>query len=179
MNQSKRWTRALLYVGTLPIDALWGWPLVLAAHLFWGEDGALRREDGALRTRARASSWLHLRYGQRWAGVTLSPHAIVYLAHPLWPEDLEEPGELQRHEHVHVEQGEAACLAGLVDALLIFAVVALAGSPIVGAVLGLLKWLLASHEKTAAANLAALLRGEDGYRGSHVEEAAYARQGDP
>lgn len=179
LGQSKRWTRAFLYVASLLPDVLYGWPVVLFCRVFWGE--ALAWEDGVMRCRARDGSWLARKYGEKWGGVTLSPHAILYMDIDLWPEDHAEPQPIQRHEHVHVEQGEAAQLAAALEALVLFVVLLIVSEPVWAGVLPALLWATGHARMAGIASLTAFLRGEKGvgeyagaYVGSHTEESARA-----
>jgi hypothetical protein len=179
MMQSKRWTRAFLYIASFLPDAIYGWPIVLFCRLFWGE--ALTWEDGVLRCRAKKDSWLDRTYGKKWGAVTLSPHAILYMPMKLWPEELEEPSRTQYHEHIHVEQGEAAQLAAFLEAILLAVVLLIVWEPVWATVVPVLLWGTGHARKSGAGNLTAILRGEKGsggygggYIGSHTEEAARA-----
>ncbi len=171
-GQSKRWTRAFLYVASFAPDALYGWPTVLFVRLFWGE--YLRWEDGVLRCRAREDSWLQRTHGQKWSGITLSPHAVVYGYIPLWPEELQRPSSTQRHEHVHVEQGETAQLVVFIEALLLLPVLLGVGEPVWAGILCPLLWISGHGRMAGSSSATALLRGESGYVGSHIEEAGRA-----
>lgn len=176
--------RIVLYIASFALDAFFGWPAVLFSHLFWGVKGkrALRWEDGVLRTKINRDSWLAKRVS--WGALTLSAHAILYLDTELWPEDLEAPSPLQHHEHTHVEQAEAASLVAATEGVFLSvfsSLLAIFNAPlwsvIVALILGFLIWLLGAFLHSVAGGLTAGLRGEaDTYRGSHVEEAAYAKQ---
>jgi hypothetical protein len=82
--------------------------------------------------------------------------------------------QIQEHEHVHVEQLEAASLYGLFVAIAVFVVLMALGHFTVGPIFGVLLWWLSILLSTGAAMATAWLRGEDPYRGSHTEEAAYS-----
>lgn len=175
--------RAVLYVAAFALDVLFGWPAVLIIHWTAGVKGALRWEDGVLRTKYRKDTWIgRSAKKRRFGALTLSPHALIYdAAYRLWPEDLKAPAPIQHHEHTHVEQGEAASLAGAIDAVILAVlglVVLVTSDAWVAAVLfalAFLTWLLAHLQCGLAARWTAQLRGEKAYEGSHVEEAAYAR----
>ena len=82
---------------------------------------------------------------------------------------------VQEHEHVHVEQFEAAMLGSFVmSALMVVAVTVLVGHVPVVYFIGLIGWWLGYAMMGIANWGTAWLRGEDPYRGSHHEEAAYA-----
>lgn len=179
IQQSKRWTRAFLYVASIAPDFFIGWPTILVCRLFWGE--ALGWEDGVLRCRAKTGGWLDRTWGAKWAAVTLSPHAILYMPQRLWPEDRDEPNRTQRHEHVHVEQGEAAQLAAFAEAIVILLVLLIVDEGVWAAVLVPLRLLTGHLVKAGAGYVTAFLRGEGGsggyggaYVGSVHEEAARA-----
>lgn len=103
-----------------------------------------------------------------WGGTTLG-HAIFYGPGRRAPAG----GKwslIQVHEHVHVEQFEAAMLRSFIVGL----IVAIGGQSTASLVLGLIIWSLGYLLMGAANWTTAVLRGEDAYRGSHHEEAAYA-----
>lgn len=106
------------------------------------------------------SPWLPGRYG----AMTIAPHVIVYRKGRRLPRGW---SRLQDHEHSHSEQYEAAGLIGSLVGLCAF----------LGAVapwLGVVAWVGVPWADMGAGFVVAWLRGEDPYRGSHNEEAAYA-----
>ena len=111
------------------------------------------------------------RYG-RWrtgGGTTISPHAIFYGPGRI---DLSEWSPLRFHEHEHSEQGEAAMLRGLAVAIVVAVVLLALGHPQAALWTGLALWIT-GYWRMGASHVTAWLRGEDPYRGSHIEEAAY------
>lgn len=104
--------------------------------------------------------WLPGRYG----AITITPHVILYRKGRRLPSGW---SRIQAHEHRHGEQYEAAGLCSLFIALWAF----------LGAVecwLALGVWVGGPWLYMGAGYAVAWLRGEDPYRGSHNEEAAYA-----
>ena len=88
-----------------------------------------------------------------------------------------EPSEsLEYHEiNVHGEQYESHMLTGFVSACLIALGWILLESTGV-AIAAVIIWLGASRIAVGCASLVAMSLGEDGYMGSHLEEAAYSRE---
>lgn len=82
--------------------------------------------------------------------------------------------EIEFHEHVHVEQFVAAMIMSLVQALISLLFVGLSGDWTTGVQLALVLWVIGGFLFAAAGWLTAWLRGEDPYRGSFHEEAAYS-----
>jgi len=192
----KPWYRAFIYLITLPWDLL-SWPMILLIRLFWGENLHWEQEptqgSWALTCDLKPDSWpcrswyarkykidgkktkvenhpdVQDVYGKyrTWGGTTLGPHAIFYA-----------PGRrvkgkwwtIQQHEHRHCEQGEVAMFQGFMYGLPVF---------IWSMVFGGLLWIMAlimwtlGYVSMTAGFLVAMLRGEEAYRGSAHEEAAY------
>lgn len=187
-------SRILLYIGTLPLDVLWGWPLVFFGSLFWGVKGSRLWTDGVLRAKVRRDSWLGRRFQGVGVGnvkinvgaVTISAHAHLYIDGELWPEDLVSPSPYQHHEHHHSEQMAAQGMVGAFDAFcisLLGLASAFGGGPtwltLPILVWAFLTWLLPSAKAGQAAKYTSALLGEaDTYRGAHNEEGAYAKQRD-
>lgn len=190
----------VLYAATSIWDVLVAWPGVLLIYVLWGEN--LRwenrrkfipfRPDGKPApggpvltcslwegsfpvTRGRWPKGFYLQRIERqrrshyvsWGGTTLG-HAVFY------GPGRTEPGmwtPLQEHEiGVHVEQYEASML----HSLIVGAAVALAWQTSAGIWLGVAIWATGFLQMLAANWTTAWLRGEDPYRGSAHEEAAYA-----
>ena len=155
-------TRILLYLVSLPNDLLIAWPIVLLIHLLWGT--RLYWEDGALASIRRPGSWID----KRWRFSTTLGHGISYHSNHRGLGD--DPKTAVRvHEHVHVEQSEAAMLGSFVTACLLYGVLGVGWWW-----LALLVWSLGNVLFAVAGWVTAILRGEDAYRGAHFEEAAYA-----
>lgn len=176
-----RW-QLLLYMTSLPMDIV-GWLVVLFVRVAWGEN--LRWESPYARTGGKlpggpvlscdiragsfpvtAGRWPRGFYLQRrnasWRGTSIG-HSVFY--GPGWSR-LKGWAPTQVHEHVHVEQYEAAMLGAFVLGVAL----ALVGMPIIGAFV----WSTGGLVMLLANWTTAMLRGEDAYRGSHHEEAAYA-----
>lgn len=135
----------------------------LVMWLFFGEN--LRRVttefSWALAFNLKKDSWPERTWYKGWGGTTFG--RIIMLGHGDDREDL------VQHELVHVEQYEAGCLFG---ALLLGLAPVL--FPLIGMWFPFVLWALSSWLFTLTAMVAAWLRGEEFYRGSHREEAAYA-----
>lgn len=170
----KRWTHALLYVVCFPQNLV-SWLAVLVIRALWGEDlewespTEIGRPGGPVLTVSlREDSWPSRTWYRKWGGTTLG-HAIMY-AHGRRARAGERWEPIQVHEHVHVEQFEAAMLKSLVVGL----AVAIMLHSIAGVMFGVAIWSTGYVAMGAANWTTAWLRGEDPYRGSHHEEAAYA-----
>jgi hypothetical protein len=152
-----KWTRIFLYLATFPMDVV---ALVLGVlvRVTWGR--LWHVEAGVLVVELDSASWPVRTWYRRWGGTTVSH--LVILNGALGQDSLEKVFE---HELVHVEQCEANAVAGLFVAL-----GATLGGP---AWVGLLIWAVLPAIIYGAASLTAVLRGESGYRGNHLEEAAY------
>jgi len=191
----------VLYLAALPWNLLVAWPTVLLVRLFWGEDLRWENRRNHIRTKPDGSpapggpvlvcgiregswpvdpvarwpgGWYLIRskrqersHPQTWGGTTLG-HGVFYgpgrSSPGIWT-------PLEEHEiGVHVEQFEAAMFRGMVTG----SVIALVGQSSAFLVAGLVVWVTASLQEFAANWTTAWLRGEDPYRGSAHEEAAYA-----
>jgi len=153
----------LTYLWTMPFDLLM-WIFVLFVRGICGTK--LHWQEG-LWCELRKGSFLAKKWAIDWAGVTLG-HGGIYA-----PGYSGGPGidtVCERHEHIHVEQYEAAMLAAFV-----FSITAVAA----GADwrVCLMAWLLGGAIIYMASLIQAWLRGEKPYEGSHLEEAAYSQDG--
>jgi hypothetical protein len=158
----KRPNRYLLtYIWTIAFDLLM-WLLVLIVWLFSGTK--LHWCDG-LWCEVKRGSFLAKTWAVKWAGLTLG-HGGIYGPDRSGGDGLDTKVEL--HEHVHVEQYEAAMLASQVIGIAAY---------FAGAAwwMCLAIWLLGGAWAYGAALVQAWLRGEEPYRGSHLEESAYAQ----
>ena len=154
----------LTYIYTGPWDVLM-WLVVLFVRAMWGR--RLHWQDG-LWCEFRKNSWPARTWFRKWAGVTLG-HGGFYNWQISGDPGIDTNCEI--HEHIHVEQYEAAMLAGLVVSVIILVVLLLMGqAPLYPLHLGI--WLLSSKVAYSASVVQAWMRGEPGYRGSHLEEAA-------
>lgn len=123
---------------------------VLVMRPIWG--GSLSWQDGVLVLRTAPESWFSK---SRFLGACWG-HAIILSSGA---------GEdTRRHELRHVEQVEAAAVAGLV--------LAIVPTFSVHWLLGLLTWAICPALYYGAGMLVAVLRGEHFYEGNHLEEAA-------
>jgi len=137
----------------------------LLTRLFFGN--TLEWEEEALVCQVSEGSWLE----RHWKYSTTLGHGIIYRPDVRCPETGNKNWwPIQVHEHVHVEQMEAAALS--------FSIVA--------AVTAFITWSIWPFVFVwAPFNIyfhvgvwgAALLRGEHPYKGAHTEEAAYSIDG--
>lgn len=166
-----KWNRYIPYVWTWPFDVVI-WLVWLLLCSLWGEN--LRWEEGCLVFNWRSGSWPARTWYRPWGGTTLG-HAIFYNWYVKTEPDVENFEPIQVHEHVHVEQYEAWMLASCVIGLVVQLTVGLAhGQWVTGSVLGGIIWFLGYAWMGVGGYLTAIVRGEDAYRGSQHEEAAYA-----
>ena len=159
-----KWYHAFLYITAIIWNITIAWPATLLIRLFWGEN--LRWEqrpdeilgDGpSLWCDLKPDSWPARTWYEKWGGISSEDG---------WR-------DIQHHEHRHVEQFEAAMLRSFIVGGSNAVVLAALGHPIAALVVGLVTWW-AGYLLMGIANwLTAALRGEDPYRGSHHEEAAY------
>lgn len=169
----------VLYVLGLPWDLFLGWPMVLLARLFWGEnlswESTPKGEPGGpvLTCSFKKGSWPNRTWYAKWGGTTVG-HAIVYNHDQRYPGSW---SEVQRHEHVHVEQFEGVCASSFLVGLGVGVTVAALGHPGAGAIIGVVLWWAGYLIMGIGNYAAAWLRGEDPYRGSSHEESAYAQDG--
>lgn len=153
----KPWTRYFLYAFTLPTDLI-GWLVMLVVGLAWGT-GMPTWHDGVLIATLKLDSWPGRTWYRKWGGTTIG-HAVM----------LKEgmPPSVLVHELVHVEQNESNGICA--------AVVAIAFAYWLGW-LAVLVWVGLPWLVYLAGMLCALLRGEDAYRGNHLEEGPYDHAG--
>lgn len=149
----KPWTRYILYPLTLPTDLV-GWLVVLVVGLAWGT-GMPVWNDGVLIATMKNDSWPGRSWYRKWGGTTIS-HAVFI------KEGMSK--NVLVHELVHVEQFEAnALFAAFVACVLAYWLGWIA----------LLVWALMPGFVYLAGMVCAALRGEDAYRGNHLEEGPY------
>jgi hypothetical protein len=167
----------ILYLLALPWNLTIGWPMVLIVRALWGENLAWESPPApmaggpVLTCSFRASSWPARTWYSKWGGTTAG-HAIIYNAGEQTPGGW---SHVQKHEHVHVEQFEGACVSGFILGLLAFVPVISLGHPEAAVGLWLGIWW-AGYMLMGIGNwIAAWLRGEDPYRGSAHEESAYSQ----
>lgn len=166
-----KWNRFIPYVWTWPFDVV-VWLVWLVLCAIWGEK--LRWEEGCLVFNWRSGSWPARTWYKKWGGTTMG-HAILYNWYVQPNPDREDWEPIQVHEHVHVEQYQASMLSSFLIGSLVMVTLGLAhqlwGT---GALVGGTVWFLGYLWMGAGGWLTALVRGEDAYRGSQHEEAAYA-----
>lgn len=165
------WYRFIPYLWTWPFDVV-VWLVWLVLHALWGEK--LRWEDGCLVFNWRADSWPARTWYRKWGGTTMG-HAIFYNWYVAEETDVDKFEPIQVHEHVHVEQYESWMLASFLVGLTVLLSLGFAHNLwMTGALLGGIIWVLGYAWVGVGGWLTALARGEDIYRGSVHEEAAYA-----
>jgi hypothetical protein len=104
---------------------------------------------------------------KRWGGTTFVWGGILAPGRAGDTEVLDTRTEF--HEHVHAEQAEAAQLASFVYGLTIVVINPNLG----GAIHGLVVWTSGAAVVYGCSMLQSWFRGEEPYRGNHLEEAAY------
>jgi hypothetical protein len=140
------------------------WPLffgtlvALVVRALWGE--SMRWDNAVLVTVLSEKSWPMRSWYQKWGG-TCFGYGIM-LAPNQGPTVL-------AHELHHVEQNEAGTVAGLLLGLLVL----LLTQSWQGLAAMIVCWITFSWFAYIAALIVAWLRGEDAYRGNHLEEGAY------
>jgi len=138
-----------LFLGTL---------IALVVRALWGE--STRWESGVLVTVLSPTSWPMRSWYKRWGG-TCFGYGIMLA-----------PGqgvETLQHELHHVEQNEAASIGGLILGILVLLLTRSWEG--LGALV--FCWISSPWFAYVGALIAAWLRGEDAYRGNHLEEGAY------
>lgn len=117
----KPWYRSFLYLFTLPTDLLM---LLLAVivRVAWGSAWGFRQ--GVLVVDLAATSWPARTWWARWGGAALVHVVILNTVHPRFA--LEE--NVLPHELVHVQQHEAAAVAGFAVGLTVLYFAPRAGS---------------------------------------------------
>ena len=179
----------LTYLWTFPWD-IPAWFVVLLIWLFWGTK--LQWLEG-LWCELKPNSWpTRTWYRKRnkngaaeindvedqptlgrwktWGGTTVG-HRGFFGPSKSGGEGIDTPIEV--HEHFHVEQYEAAMLAGLILSGSVFLATFLTGGKPIW-VMHIAMWVGFWAFSYSMSALQAWLRGESGYRGSHLEEGAYA-----
>lgn len=149
----------ILRIICLPSDII-AHAIVLAVHALWGQ--RLIFSNGILCTELDANSWPSRTWYREW-GATTFGHAVMFANGFL------DNVKTFQHELVHVEQFESAS----VQALFIAGAFWSLGAPRLAIALLMINAFL----NYAASVITAILRGEaSGYRGSHLEEAAYKKE---
>ena len=106
-----------------------------------------------------------------WGGTTPSPHAVFYGPDRTLGKTKETWVQVQRHEHVHVEQGEATQLGSFLTG----AIVAALGHPFIGLAI----WVFGGYVRMGIEGwTTAWLKGLSPYAGSYHEKSAYSQMVD-
>lgn len=156
----RRWL--LTFLWTWQADLI-SFTLTLLIRLMWGR--TLFWADG-LWTELREYSWPRRTWYKGFGGTTFCHGGFVSY-------DMRD--RVIPHELHHVEQIEARMLAGFVLGLTSAAITLWFGASNLHAILALeVPWFGSWIVNYLASLAQAYLRGEDPYRGSHLEEAAYA-----
>lgn len=154
----KRW---IPYITAVFPDLI-AYAIVVVLWALWGQ--RLQWKHGCLTMEFKKDSWPTRTWYKDWGGTTFG-HGIIYnYDHLDW-----EP--IWLHELVHVEQYEAECLQNFI--VFVFCCVASYWVPWLWMV-GTFQWGLGALMGAMCGYATAWLRGEDLYRGSHLEEAARA-----
>jgi hypothetical protein len=140
---------------TLPADIL-GWLIIVFIRLCWGTK--LQSKEGILTTTLRKDSWPIRSWYKNWGGTTFG-HAMMFNPYT------ENVNRLFSHEKVHVEQFEVVAILSLPLAIWL---VVQTNYVFAAAVI-----LFSGFINVLTALFVAWLRGENPYRGSVLEEAAY------
>jgi len=186
MAKPKRY--AISWVWTLPWDIL-AWLGVLLIWLFWGTK---LHWQGGLWCELKPNSWptrtwyrfkvngkhvmndvedqIYKGRWKTWGGSTLG-HGGFY--GPGRSGGAGVDTEVEFHEHVHVEQFEVAMFFGLLMQLIFVVILLIKGQDPLWIVHGIL-WTMSWALTYGCAAVQAWFRGESGYKGSTMEEAAYA-----
>ena len=124
--------------------------------------------------------YLHRKSGRPWGGTTLG-HAIFYgpygrlVGKTFGTPELDPWTRTQAHEHIHVEQAEAASVGSFCVGLAAGIVLWVLGHVEAGAITFLAIWTSGYLVMGVSGWVAALLRGEEAYWGSQHEESARAQ----
>jgi hypothetical protein len=152
----------LTYLWTAPWDLAVVWPTVLLIWLLWGRK--LHWLDGVW-CELKYDSWPSRTWYKGWGGTTLG-HGGFYASGFTGDKGLDTSTEI--HEHIHVEQYEAAMLGSFLVSVVAFLIFhswwfCLGAWSSGYLVMGISNWLQA------------WFRGESLYMGSAHEESAYAQ----
>lgn len=187
--------RAILVYAMLPLNLLLAWPMVLGVRLLWGTDLVLER--WILSATFKVGSWplaaggwpkgFYIRNRKEvlerdaapnpWGGTSVG-EGQLFGPGSRSPKGtpFEEVTRTQWHEGRHTRQARAAQVASCFEGHVLALILAIAGSPILGLVVGFLLWFLGGQIAMAGgAWLAAVLEGDPRgfYRGSVIECDAY------
>jgi hypothetical protein len=136
----------------------------LAVILLWALWGTRLHWCEGLWFEFKPGSWPMRTWYKKWGGTTFGHGG------PLRPGGAGGAGidtAIEKHEHVHVEQYEASMLASFLIAI----AVAITGSFALACSI----WVSGGFLYYMCSIIQALLRGENPYTGSHLEESAYSQ----
>jgi hypothetical protein len=159
VKRPKRYYLTFLWTGIWDVLL---WVFLVLFRLFFGK--RLFWQNG-LWCEIRKGSWFYKVWAVLFSGMTLG-HGGLY--GPGVPGGPEIDTGTEFHEHIHVEQFEAAMLLSFVVGV----VMLISGSEWW---VSALVWLLGGSTAYYASLAQAWLRGEKPYRGSHLEESAYSQ----
>lgn len=143
------------------------WLIVLGSWAFWGTK---LHWLGGLWFEFKENSWPMRTWYRRWAGTSFG-HGGWYAPGRSGSTGIDT--DVEAHEHVHSEQYEMSMLFGFISALAVFVYhFAAYGTFIVWLPLAI--WTFSGVLLYQCSLATAYMRGEDPYRGSTLEEAAYS-----
>jgi hypothetical protein len=157
----------LVYFFTLPGDLIC-WTLVLLIGVFFGDRFVWQN---GLWFEISKDSWLYKTFLKEITGGTMG-HGGWYRSDLAGEDGIDT--KLEFHEHVHVEQYEAVMTAIFVVVFGFFLNGAIRGDISSVWLMSLVCWAIGGLIGTVSGWFVAILRGEQAYRGSSHEEAAYA-----
>lgn len=180
----------LTHLWCLPAE-LFSWLTITIIWALWGSK--LQWVEGTLWCELKAFSWPcrswyrrkvkgvykknpsseKEKYGEwkTWGGTTFIRGGFTGPGDRLGEENIIDT-PLEFHEHVHVEQGEAAQLNSFIIGIAILITLMAINHTIVGVILGGIIWSTGALLNYATSSLQAIIRGEDYYKGNHLEESA-------
>lgn len=164
MRRPKRWI--LTFLWTFPADIV-SWAFVLLVRILFG--ARLTWLDG-LWVELRANSLLERTWGKSWLGFSAA-HGGIFAAGRGGGPGVDT--DTEKHELVHVEQFESTMLVGFILGMFCAVAFLINGCGRHALIPSLIIWLASWPLGYAASVAQAYLRGEDPYRGSHLEEGAY------
>lgn len=189
VRQKRPWRYFLIYLFTFPADII-VWFVVLFIWLLWGTK--LEWNEG-LWCELKKNSWpARSWYRLKIKGEYVKLPEKYYSVHGEWltwggtcfghggfygPGKAGERGidtRTEYHEHIHVEQTEVALLLSFLQAMVVFGALFYLRQPKLALWIGGGVWIVGFLFKAMSGGIVAWLRGEDPYRGSTHEEAAYA-----
>lgn len=155
----KRYYLTFLWTGVWDICL---WFFLIWFNILWGN--RLLWNNG-LWCEVGSGTWFHKTWAIKFAGAALGHGGLFAPGVPGGPEI---DTDTEFHEHIHVEQFEAAMLLSFAIGI----VMSVSGSDLVVSA-GV--WIFGGPMAYCASLCQAWIRGEHPYRGSHLEEAAYSQ----